>query len=191
MSTGHAGLLPLFLKLDGRTVLVVGAGSVAERKVASLLEAQARVRVVAPEATAGLKAKAKGGLLEWVPRRFDEGDAEGAWLIVSCTGDAGTHRRVAAAAQARRIFVLAVDDPPNASAYSGAVVRRPPFVIAISSSGATPALTRVVREIIEQILPGDDWVDHAKRLRAKWIADGTPVGERFGSLVRSLKERAS
>ena len=191
MQRGQPSLLPLFLKIDRRAVLVVGGGAVAERKVASLLEAHARVRVVAPEATADLQASARDGVLEWTARRFEEADAEGAWLIVSATGDAETQRRVTAAAEARRIFVLAVDDPPNATAYSGAIVRRPPFLVAISSSGATPALTRVVREIIEQILPGDDWVDHARKLRAQWIADGTPIGERFGSLVRSLKDRAS
>ncbi len=191
MSRGQASLLPLFLKLDGRTVLVVGAGMIAERKVGSLLEAHASVRVVAPEATEGLQAKAREGVLEWIPRRFEEADAEGAWLVVAATGDAETQRRVAAAAEARRLFVLSVDDPPNASAYSGAVVSRPPFQVAISSSGATPALTRLVREIVEQVLPGDDWVEHAKKLRAQWIADGTPMGERFGQLVRSLKDRAS
>ena len=62
-------------------------------------------------------------------------------------------------------------------------MRRPPFLVAISSSGATPALTRLVREIIEQVLPGDAWIEHARALREKWIADGTPMGERFGDLV--------
>jgi siroheme synthase-like protein len=185
-----ASLLPLFLKLEGREVLVVGAGEIAERKVASLLESGARVRLVAPEATAELHRLAGEGQLEWHPRRFAEGDLEGAWLVVAATGDPETQRRVAAAAEARRVFLLAVDDPPNASAYSGAVVRRPPFSIAISSSGATPALTRLLREIIEQVLPGDAWVEAATALRAKWIADGVPMGERFGSLVRALKERA-
>jgi precorrin-2 dehydrogenase/sirohydrochlorin ferrochelatase len=182
-------LFPLFLKLDGRTVLVVGAGAVAERKVGSLLEAGARVRVVAPEATEELQRQARGGIIEWIPRGFEEQDTDGAWLVFAATGDAETQRRAAAAADARGTFVVAVDDPPNASAYSGAVVRRRPFLIAISSSGQSPALTRVLREIIEQILPGEDWVEHAKKLRAKWIADSTPMGERFGSLVRELKER--
>ena len=103
MSSGEASLLPLFLKLDGRRALVVGAGPVAQRKVASLLEARARVRLVAPDATAELKAHARDGLLEWVARRFEEGDEEGAWLVVSATGDPETQRRVTAAADARRI----------------------------------------------------------------------------------------
>jgi siroheme synthase-like protein len=189
-AAGEASLFPLFLKLHERSVVVVGAGAMAERKVQSLLASGARVRLVAPEATAELQRLAAAGAVEWAPRRFEESDLEGMWLIVAATGDAATQRRVAAEAEARRVFLLAVDDPPNASAYSGAVVRRPPFTVAISSSGATPALTRLLREIIEQALPGDAWIEHAKALREKWIADGTPMGERFGSLVRELKERA-
>jgi precorrin-2 dehydrogenase / sirohydrochlorin ferrochelatase len=190
MPAGETSLFPVFLKLAGRSVLVVGAGPTAERKVHSLLEAGAKVRLVAPEATAELQRLAAGGLVAWTARRFDEDDLEGAWLMVAATGDAAVQRRAAAAAEARRVFLLAVDDPPKASAYSGAVVRRPPFQIAISSSGATPALTRLLREIIEQVLPGETWIEHAKALRERWAADGTPVGERFGALVRDLKERA-
>jgi siroheme synthase-like protein len=190
MSDGETSLFPLFLKLAGRAVLVVGAGAMAERKAHSLLASGARVHLVAPEATAELQRLAAEGLLAWAARGFEESDVEGAWLVVAATGQAETQQRVAAAAEARRVFLLAVDDPPNASAYSGAIVRRPPFQIAISSSGAAPALTRVLREIIEQVLPGDAWVEHARALRERWIADGTPIGERFGALVRDLKERA-
>jgi siroheme synthase-like protein len=187
MPSGDPSLFPVFLKLADRAVLVVGAGPVTERKVEALLEAGARVRLVAPEATADLRRLADEGRLQWVPRRFEERDVDDAWLVVSATGDPETQRRVTAAAEARRAFVLAVDDPPNASAYSGAVVRRPPFLVAISSSGATPALTRVLREIIEQVLPGDRWVEEARALRRRWVADSTPMGERFGDLVRHLK----
>lgn len=183
---GEASLHPLFLKLQRRLVLVVGAGPVAERKVASLLEARASVRVVAPEATAGLQRLARAGDVTWHARAFAEADVDEAWLVFAATSDPAAQRRVAAAAEARRVFVIAVDDPPNASAYSGAVVRRSPFTIAISSSGETPALTRLVREVIEHVLPSDAWVEHAKKLRARWLAAGTPMGERFGELVREL-----
>jgi uroporphyrin-III C-methyltransferase/precorrin-2 dehydrogenase/sirohydrochlorin ferrochelatase len=178
------------LKLDGRDVLVVGAGAIAERKVGALIEAGARVRLVAPEATPALRGLAEAGAIAWAARPFDDDDLEGAWLVVAATGVPEVQRRIAVAAEGRRVFLLAVDDPPNASAYSGAIVRRPPFLVAISSSGATPALTRLVRDIVEQVLPGDDWVEHAKALRAKWLADGTPMGERFGALVRDLQRRA-
>jgi uroporphyrin-III C-methyltransferase/precorrin-2 dehydrogenase/sirohydrochlorin ferrochelatase len=191
MSAGdEASLFPLFLKLGRRAVLVVGAGAMAERKVRSLVAVGADVRLVAPEATAELRRMAHERVLQWAARPFEERDLEGVWLVVAATGDVETQRRVAAGAEGRRLFLLAVDDPANASAYSGAVVRKHPFLIAISSSGATPALTRLLREIVEQVLPGDAWIEHAKALRERWIADGTPVGERFASLVRDLKERA-
>jgi len=185
----EALLLPLFLKLEGRDVLVVGGGAVAERKVAALLEAHASVRVVSPEANEGVQRTASDGVIRWERRAFVDADADGAWLVFAATGDAEVQRRVAEAASARRVFCVAVDDPPNASAYSGAVVRRPPFLVAISSQGATPALTRLLREVIEQVLPGDAWVERAKQLRARWLADGTPMGERFPELVREITRR--
>jgi siroheme synthase-like protein len=182
----EASLYPLFLKLQDRSVLVVGAGEVAERKVESLVESGAQVRVVAPQATAGIRELARKKTIQWVERRFEDSDAGGAWLLVAATADAVVQEQVADAGLTHRCFVLAVDDPRHASAYSGAVVRRPPFTIAISSSGDTPALTRLVRELIEEVLPGERWVDSARKLRARWIADKTPMGERFGQLVREL-----
>ncbi len=183
----EASLLPLFLKLAGKTVLVVGAGPVAERKVESLLEAKAQVRLVAPEATEALKGLAGEGRVEWRARRFEDADLDDAWLVFAATSDPETQARVGREATARRVFCVAVDDPPNASAYSGALVRRPPFTVAISSGGATPALTRLVREVIEHVLPGRAWVDHATRLRAKWVAEGTPMADRFAELVCEVK----
>lgn len=188
-ASDEASLHPLFLKLEGRAVLVVGAGAIAERKILPLLDAGARVHVVAPDATSELQRLARDGTIEWSARSFEDADANGAWLIVAATGDGSVQRHVAAAGQARRVFVLAVDDPANASAYSGAVVRRAPFTIAISSSGAMPAMTRLLREVIESVLPGEEWVDHARRLRAKWVAEGTPMGDRFGELVKQINAR--
>lgn len=90
----------------------------------------------------------------------------------------------------RRLFVVAVDDPANASAYSAAIVRRAPLTVAISSSGATPALTRLLREVIEEVLPHPDWIAHAQALRTEWLASAKPMGERFADLVRELANRA-
>jgi siroheme synthase-like protein len=184
---GETSLLPLFLKVAGKIVLVVGAGPVAERKIESLLEADARVRVVAPGATEGVQRLAREGRIEWRARPFNDADAEEAWLAFAATSDPDVQVLVARATAARRVFCVAVDDPANASAYSGALVRRSPFTIAISSGGATPALTRLVREVVEHVLPGKDWVEHATRLRAKWLAEGTPMGDRFAELVREVK----
>jgi siroheme synthase-like protein len=184
-----ADLYPVFLKLEARAVLVVGAGEIAERKVVGLLGARARIRVVSPTATAAIQQLASAGKIDWQARAFDAADVSDAWLVIAATGDARAQKEVAAAAEERRCFVIAVDDPGHASAYSGAIVRRPPFTIAISSSGATPALTRLVREVIEHVLPGEDAIERAKRLRAKWRTEGKPTGERFDELVRELTKR--
>ena len=170
-------------------MLVVGAGAVAERKIRALLESGACVCVVAPEATDAVRQLASEGALEWRARAFEDADADGVWLAFAATSDPDTQRRVAAASEARRVFCVAVDDPANASAYSGAVVRRPPFVVAISSSGEAPALTRLLREVIEHVLPGGDVVETAKRLRARWIAEGKPMGARFDDLLEELRRK--
>jgi uroporphyrin-III C-methyltransferase/precorrin-2 dehydrogenase/sirohydrochlorin ferrochelatase len=185
-----APLYPLFLKLEGRDVLVIGGGAVAERKISDLAAAGARVRVVAPDATEAVKALAASSAITWSARAFDESDLDGAWLVVAATSDVEAQRAAASAAEARRVFIIAVDDLPNASAYSGAVIRRDPFLVAISSSAAAPALTRLLREVLEQALPSADWVDAARALRDKWKADATPMSSRFGELVREFKRRA-
>ncbi|MDP9150769.1 MAG: bifunctional precorrin-2 dehydrogenase/sirohydrochlorin ferrochelatase [Myxococcota bacterium] len=185
----EGSLYPLFLKLAGRTALVVGAGPVAERKIAALLAAGARVRVVAPDATEAVRRLAEHGLISWDERKFAEADVDGAWLALAATSDSEAQRRIADACDARQTFLVAVDDPPNASAYSGAIVRRPPFLVAISSSGEAPALARLLREILEQVMPGATWVEHARRLRAKWLADNSPMADRFGELVKEFKQR--
>ncbi len=173
-------LYPLFLRLRGRRVLVVGAGSVGARKVRELLAAGADVRVVA------LAGELEGVSVEH--RAFVESDLDGVWLVIAATNDGAANRAIAEAAEKRRIFVNAVDDPPNASAFFGAVVRRPPFLIAISSSGELPALSRLLREVLESALPSDAWIAHARALRKKWKEEGTPMGERFGELVRRIGE---
>ncbi len=182
-------VFPLFLKLEGRPVLVVGAGPVGERKIASLLEAGARVRVVAPEATDEVRRWAGEGRVVWLPRGLVESDVEGARLVFAATSDPQAQRLALAACEARGIFVVAVDDPPNATAYGGAVVHRPPFVVAISSSGVAPGLTRLVREVIEAVLPSDDVVEAARRLRERWKSEGRPMGERFVELVKEIAKR--
>jgi uroporphyrin-III C-methyltransferase / precorrin-2 dehydrogenase / sirohydrochlorin ferrochelatase len=162
-------LLPLFLKLAGRRVVLVGAGTVAAGKLDALVRAGAHVRVV-------------------VPDDFQPADLDEAWLVVSAA-TAEINRRVAAAAEARRIFVNAVDDPPNASAYLGGVIRRSGVTIAISTSGDAPALAGVLREGIDALLPADldRWSACARDLRQTWKTTGVPIEERRPQLVEALK----
>src|SRR5204863_9914895 len=128
-------LFPLFLKLAGRRVVLVGSGPVAASKVDALVRAGADLRTVEPD-------------------DFEPPDLDGAWLVVAAA-PAEVNRRVAEAAETRQVFVNAVDDPPNASAYLGGVIRRSGVTIAISTSGEAPALAGVLREGIDALLPPD------------------------------------
>ncbi len=175
---------PLFLDLAGRRVLVVGGGTIAARKIAELIDADAVVCVVAKEpapAVTGLRDR-----IDLHARAFQASDVDGAWLVVAATNDPAVNQEVAQACEARRVFVNAVDDPTHASAFFGSVVRRPPFVVAISSRGELPALTRLMREILESVLPEGNWIEAARALRRKWRAEKTPMGARFAELLRSF-----
>jgi uroporphyrin-III C-methyltransferase/precorrin-2 dehydrogenase/sirohydrochlorin ferrochelatase len=179
---------PLFLRLSGRSVVVVGAGSVGTRKVRELCEVGANVRVIALQATEEVERLARDGLISLEHRPFAPGDLDGAWLVVAATNDSSANRVVAEAAEARRVFCNAVDDPPHASAFFGAVLRRPPFLVAISSSGEVPALSRLLRQVLESVLPEERWIETARALRRKWKAEGTPMGDRFGQLVKVIAQ---
>lgn len=202
--SGPRVLMPLFLDVAGKRVLVVGAGTVATRKVGELLAAGASVKVVAPRVAAELESLASastgaaaGEAAQQSPRiaierrGFEERDVEGAWLVIAATDDASAQAKVASACEQAHVFCVAVDDPPHASAYGGAIIRRGPVTIAISTSGEAPALARMMREVLEQALPDEGFVEAARALRAKWRADETPMSSRFGELVQAFKERSS
>jgi siroheme synthase-like protein len=134
-------LLPLFLHLRGRRVVLVGAGPVGASKLAQLLAVGADVRVVAPVVHQTIEAAP----VSIERRAFVPTDLDDAWLVVAAATPE-VNRQVAVAAEARRIFVNAVDDPPNATAYLGGVVRREGVTLAISTSGDAPAIAGLLRE---------------------------------------------
>jgi uroporphyrin-III C-methyltransferase/precorrin-2 dehydrogenase/sirohydrochlorin ferrochelatase len=182
-----AMLYPLFLKLAGRDVLVVGGGPVGTSKAQALVEAGARVTVVAPQARPELGALAAAGTLTLVERAFEPRDADGAWLIVAAA-TAEVNRAVAAAAEARRTFVLAVDDPAAATAYGAGIVRRGGVTLAISTDGRAPALAGLLREGLEAVLPDEleGWTEEAERQRRLWKEAGVPMSERRPLLLDAL-----
>jgi siroheme synthase-like protein len=178
-------LLPLFLKLAGRPVLLVGGGRVAAGKLTQLLAAGAHVRVVAPGISPPIRAAADR--VQIVERAFEPSDLDGVWLAVAAA-DAETNHAVADAAEPRKIFVNAVDDPANASAFLSGVIRRDGVTIAISTSGEAPALTALLREALDDVLPADlhDWVAESQRQRIVWRRDQVPIEHRKPLLLRSL-----
>lgn len=176
-------LLPLFLNLAARQVVLVGGGPVAAGKLRQLLAAGADVRVIAPQVTADIEAAGVSVAL----RPFAPNDLDDAWLAVAAaTPD--VNRAVAAAAHARRIFVNAVDDPLNASAFMGAVTRRGPVTIAVSTGGHAPALAALVRDGVAAIVPEDleQWAEEACRARTEWRADGVAMDARKPRLLEAL-----
>jgi uroporphyrin-III C-methyltransferase / precorrin-2 dehydrogenase / sirohydrochlorin ferrochelatase len=181
--TMDPSLLPVFLKLAGRNVLVVGGGPVAASKMEPLLAAEALITVVSPQvvpeiATAEVTVHLRG---------FLESDLAGVWYVVAAATPE-INRVVAAAAERRQIFVNAVDDPSNASAYAGAVLRPAGVTIAISTDGRAPAVAGLLREALEALLPDDVswWVETAQAARAHWVAQGTPLAARRPLLLETL-----
>jgi len=179
----------MFLKLEGRRCLVVGAGKVGEGKIRSLLVSRAHVRVVAPIATAQVAAWAQAGLIEWDAREFAARDLDGAFLVVAATSLVAVNTEVHRAAQARGILCNAVDDPERCDFYYGSVVRRGQLQVAISTEGQSPALAQRLRRDIEaQLDPAyAGWLVELGRRRAELRAQGMDPEMRR----RQLHEMAS
>jgi len=130
----------------GRRCLVVGAGRIAARKIEGLLAAGAEVVVVAPQASARVRAWVEEGRIRWVPRPFAPSDLEDAWLAVTATADHEVDRAVFEAGESRRIWVNSADDPANCSFTLMSVVRRGDLVVTIGTNGRSPALATFLRD---------------------------------------------
>jgi siroheme synthase-like protein len=176
-------VFPVFLRLTGRKVLVVGGGAVAASKLPGLRKASARVTVVAPEIRPEIE---EAGVL-LLRRRFRPKDLTGAWLVVAAATPE-VNRRVASAAEARQVFVNAVDDPASASAYLGGVFHRAGITVSISTGGEAPALAGLLRQGLEELVPEEvgDWLEQARTLRSEWRANRTPMARRRPLLLEAL-----
>jgi len=142
--------LPIFLNIKHQRCLVVGGGEVALRKASVLLDAGAKVKVVAPELAEGF-----AGLpgIEYTAARFEPQHLDGAMLAIAATGDAGVNRQVSELAKARSIPVNVVDAPELCSFIMPAILDRSPLMVAFSSGGASPVLTRMLRGKLETMIP--------------------------------------
>jgi siroheme synthase-like protein len=178
-------MYPAFLRLNGRKVLLIGGGRVAANKLHGLLQEGARVTVVAPEIRSELDLP--GVRLERRP--FSDRDLDGAWYVVAAAPPA-VNRQVLEAAERLRVFVNAVDDPANATAYAGGVVRRSGVTIAISTDGRAPALAGLLREALDAWLPVDldEWLSVADDMRDQWKRERVPIEARRPSLLKALNK---
>jgi uroporphyrin-III C-methyltransferase / precorrin-2 dehydrogenase / sirohydrochlorin ferrochelatase len=144
---------PIFLRLANEPVLVVGGGTVAERKVDLLLRTSAQVRVIAPELVPGLAERAAAGEITHVATEFRPEHLDGVRLAIAATDKHAINAWVARQAERRNIPVNVVDDRELSRFIVPAIVDRSPVVVAVGSSGDAPVLTRRLRERLESFLP--------------------------------------
>jgi precorrin-2 dehydrogenase / sirohydrochlorin ferrochelatase len=165
-------LFPMFMKLEGRSCLAVGAGTVGEPKIKSLIEAGASVRVVALQATAAVAEWAQGGAISWEAREFKSADLDGVFLVIAATNNRDLNATIFHEARQRNILCNVVDDPEYCDFYYPAVVRRGDLQLAISTNGHSPALAqRIRRELEIQFGPEyGEWLEQLGRARQELFA---------------------
>lgn len=183
-------LLPIFLRLEQRPCLVVGAGSVALAKIESLLASGASITVVAPHAHPGVAALAAQGSISWHERFFQPSDLSGVFLVIAATNDSSVNRTVYEEALRHNVLCNAVDDPPNCDFYFGSVVSRGDLQIGISTAGKSPSLSQRLRREIDAQLPQDlgPWLDELGSLRQE-IRESMAAGQDRNALLHELAHR--
>ena len=183
-------LFPIFLKLTGRPCIVIGAGHLAESKIASLRAADADVTVIAPVVSSAIDEQAASGELTIHRRTYRHGDLTGAFLVVAATNDPAVNRAVFAEATAAGVLCNAVDDPPFCDFYFPSIVRRGDLQIAISTAGNSPALAQQLRKDLNEQLPLDlgDWLADLGNLRREVVA-AEPLNQERRLILHELAQR--
>ncbi len=149
-------LYPIFLETKGRPVLVIGGGNVGAEKVRGLINGEADITLVSPELIAELQGHKDAGRIKHIEREYRESDLDGGWdFVMVATDDGAVNAEVAAAGKKRGILVNAADDPANCDFILPAVVRKGKITLAASTSGASPALARRLREELDAYLTED------------------------------------
>jgi precorrin-2 dehydrogenase / sirohydrochlorin ferrochelatase len=177
----------MFVKLDGRQVLVVGAGRVGEPKIRGLLPTGAKIRAVAREASETVREWACTGKIILEERGFAPSDLDNVFLVVVATSSRDLNEFIYAEAQSRRVLCNVVDVPQQCDFYYPAVVHRGDLQIAISTSGQSPSLAQKIRQQLErQFGPGYvHWVVALGETRRKILASSLKP-ERKRDLLQSL-----
>jgi precorrin-2 dehydrogenase/sirohydrochlorin ferrochelatase len=143
-------LYPIFLKLEGHKVLIVGGGLIAEQKIEAVLRSATDVTVVSPQITPRIRLWAHQGRIKHIGLNFRPGMTRGCFLVIAATDSEETNRAVYQEARESGALANAVDDPGCCDFYAPAVVSRGDFQIAVSTGGNSPALSQQVRKQLEQ-----------------------------------------
>lgn len=183
---------PMMVRVEGRKCLVVGAGKVAEEKIAGLLASGAQITVASPQAVPSIRKWARDGGLTWRKRKFSPGDVRGAFLVIAATNAPGVNKSVYEACRKLGVLCNAVDDPENCDFFYPAVVRRGALQIAISTNGNSPALaSRLRRQLEKQFGPEwGEWIGEIGRVRRKLLSDGTSPQVRRERLLGMATDEA-
>lgn len=181
---------PIFVDLRGKTVLVVGGGQVAQRKIETLLEFGPEIRVVSKEITEALAAMIAEKKIQHAGTLFEEDMLEGVSLVITATDNAQLNHHVSEVAKKRAVLVNAVDQPADCDFIVPSVVRRGDLVIAISTMGKSPALAKQIRKQLEAQFDEayGTFLALMGIIRSRVLALGLPTGENsriFESLVSS------
>ena len=185
-----ASLFPLFLKLEGKRCLVVGAGLIGLEKVESLLRCAASIHVIAPHAVARVQELSSTGRIDWLARNYDPADVIGCDLVIAATNDREVNRAVFEEATRHRILCNTADDPPLCDFFFASIVQRGDLQIAISTAGQSPALAQRLRREIDAQLPPDlgPWLAELGELRRE-VLQAMPAGAERKALLHELAHR--
>lgn len=168
--------LPLNIDVRGMAVLVVGGGAVAGRKIMSLLDAGATVRIVAPELTPEIARLAASGAVSLNTGHYEPCDLQDAFLVIAATNDPATNRRVAADARQRNLLVVVTDAPESGNCTFPALLRRGDLEIGVSTNGTCPGFAAVVRDMLADVI-GEEYGIILATLaveREKLLTEGSP-----------------
>jgi siroheme synthase-like protein len=164
------------LNLAGQRCLVVGGGRIGLEKIQGLLVCEADVVVVAPQVDPGVRSLSDGGDVVWIAKTFETADLGGSLLVIAATADTAVNTAVYEAARERSMLVNVVDVPALCNFVLPAISRRGPIAVAVSTSGASPALAKRLRREIEERV-GDEYAQLASLLdeQREWAKSTLPT----------------
>ena len=145
--------LPIFVNTREKPCIVIGGGDIALRKINLLLKAQAKVICLSPLFCKGIKNLSKDGHITLINKSFDQTDIKDYSIIIAATDDSSVNSSISAIAQVKKIPVNVVDSPELSSFIMPSIVDRSPLIIAVSSSGKAPVLSRMIRAKLETVIP--------------------------------------
>ena len=183
-------LYPIFARLEGLKIVVVGGGRVAQRKVESLLESGAEILVISPELTADLTKRFEQGEIKVLQRPYNKGDLADAWLVIAATGNKTIDEAISTEAKDNRILCNVVDDTQLCSFQVPSLLSQGNLQIAVSTGGASPALAKRIREKLEEEFGVyyEDFLTGISELRSHVKAKYSQDQEKRRSILESFPE---